>query len=64
MLFEREYKMINLKEELPLRKLIQRLIEEDEQYSSEEDPRAILSRGYMSTSYRKRPHSDSSDSSE
>ena len=56
--------MINLKEELPLRKLIQRLIEEDEQYSSEEDPRAILSRGYMSTSYRKRPHSDSSDSSE
>ena len=28
-LFEREFKMINLREELPLRKLIQRLIEED-----------------------------------
>ena len=56
--------MINLKEELPLRKLIQRLIEEDEQHSSEEDPRAMFSRGYMSASYRKRSHSDSSDSSD
>lgn len=58
-LFEREFKMVNTKEELPLRKLIQRLIEEDEENQSVEDLRAAYSKG--SSSYRKYPQSDSTD---
>ena len=44
--------MINRKEELPLRKLIQRLVDEDE-YSQEEDYRSILKKGVNSPSYRR-----------
>ena len=52
-LFEREFKMINLREELPLRKLIQRLIEEDMEEEEEEGFHSILSRSAMlSSSYR------------
>lgn len=51
--------MVNTKEELPLRKLIQRLIEEDEENQSVEDLRAAYSKG--SSSYRKYPQSDSTD---
>lgn len=39
--------MINTREELPLKKLIQRLIEEDE-----EEDKQMYSRSYASTSYR------------
>lgn len=53
-LFEREFRMINRKEELPLRKLIQRLVDE-EGYNNEggEDYRSIMAKGVNSSSYRK-----------
>ena len=52
-LFEREFKMINRKEELPLRKLIQRLVEEDDDDSSPDDMRSIMGKGINSVSYRR-----------
>lgn len=52
--------MVNTKEELPLRKLIQRLIEEDEENQSVEDLRTAYAKGY-SSSYRNYPQSDSTD---
>ena len=39
--------MINMREELPLKKLIQRLIEEDE-----EAEKPVYNRSYTSSSYR------------
>ena len=44
--------MINRKEELPLRKLIQRLVDEDE-YNQGEDLRDIMKKGVNSPSYRR-----------
>ncbi|KNB46478.1 kinase activator [Blastocystis sp. subtype 4] len=52
-LFEREFKMINRKEELPLRKLIQRLVEEDDDDSSPDDMRSIMGKSINSVSYRR-----------
>lgn len=52
-LFEREFKMINRKEELPLRKLIQRLVDEEENDSSPDDLHTIMAKGINSVSYRR-----------
>lgn len=52
-LFEREFKMINRKEELPLRKLIQRLVDEEENDSSPDDLHSIMVKGINSVSYRR-----------
>ena len=71
-LFDREFKMINIKEEVPLQKLIQRcflrlpfqhrLLDDDDEASNyRDDPRAQLVRGMNSSSYRKNPPSDVSD---
>ena len=59
-LFEWEFKMINRKEELPLRKLIQNLLDEDSpSQTSHEDPRSIMTKEINSVSYRR--NEDSSD---
>ena len=52
--------MINRKEELPLRKLIQNLLDEDSPcQTSHEDPRSIMTKEINSVSYRR--NEDSSD---
>ena len=64
--------MINIKEEVPLQKLIQRYVypntyqhrlldDDDEESISREDSRAQFVRGMNSSSYRKSPPSDVSD---
>lgn len=59
-LFEREFKMINRKEELPLRKLIQNLLDEGSSNQTPyEDPRSIMTKEINSVSYRR--NEDSSD---
>ena len=60
-LFEREFKMISTNEELPLRKLIYRLVEDEEDNSTPEDLRSVMKRSQNSKSYR---HSSTTDSSE